>query len=263
MPRRPAIPSPRPSPGEGGGQHAVGRGLAVRLRDSASCQWGVRSPPGPSRRSQWEAGPAGGGARMRAGDGGSGREQDCSRPSLRLPSRPETERTREPAPGRARGSGRRPEEERCAGSQRSPSGRVRSRLRSPRDGRRGRSGEGAAVPAWAMGVPGPERLERGQRRLQVREERSQRGRGDLRGRGSASPRRVPRGSPCCLRRSSAFFGLCGPRGGSGPVQRRRRPLAFRAAPRSAAYVTPGASGRSCPAGSSSAPARGSELGSPL
>lgn len=136
---------------------------------------------------------------MRAGDGGSGRERDCSRPSLRLPSRPATERTREPAPGRARGSERRPEERR-AGSQRSPSGRVRSLLRAPRDGQRRRSGEGAAVPAWAMGVP---RLERGLRRLQVREERSWRGRGDLWGRGSTSPRRVPRGSPCCARWSSA------------------------------------------------------------
>lgn len=66
-----------------------------------------------------------------------------------------------------------------------------------------------------------------------------------------------------LRATELRFGLCGPRGGSGPAERRRGSLAFRVAPRSAAYVTPGASGRSCPAGSSSAPARGSELRSLL
>lgn len=61
---------------------------------------------------------------MREGDGGRERERGCSRLSLRLSSRPAAERTREPAPGRARGSGRRSEEERRAGSQRSSSGRV-------------------------------------------------------------------------------------------------------------------------------------------
>lgn len=64
--RQSAPPSPPATPRRG--REAAGtpwggawRGLAVPLRDSASGQWGVRGPPGPSRRSQWEAGPAGGG----------------------------------------------------------------------------------------------------------------------------------------------------------------------------------------------------------
>lgn len=47
------------------------------------------------------------------------------------------------------------------------------------------------------------------------------------------------GSPRYARRSSAFSGLCEPRGGSGPAQRWRGPLAFRTAPRSAASIARG------------------------
>lgn len=94
------------------------------------------------------------------------------------------------------------------------------------------------MPAWAMGVPRPER---GQRRLQVREERSRAGRGQgARGRSPGTRERFSppgaSGSPRYARRSSAFSGLCEPRGGSGPAQRWRGPLAFRTAPRSAASI---------------------------
>lgn len=75
-------------------------------------------------------------------------------------------------------------------------------------------------------------------------ERSRAGRGQgARGRSPGTRERFSppgaSGSPCYARRSSAFSGLCEPRGGSGPAQRWRGPLAFRTAPRSAASIARG------------------------